>query len=95
MPLTKTISFPPEDKDLFDWLTKQPNQSGTIREALRLLRTQAEGRTPDTDLNALRADLAEIKRAIDALHTMGVEIPPEVKEDQDAVNVLLDSFGDE
>lgn len=94
MPLMKTISFPPEDHDLYEWLSKQANQSGTIREALRLLRDKLEGKMPDIDLSALRADLDEIKRAIAALGVMGVDVSSEVEEDQDAVSLLLDNFGD-
>jgi len=94
MPRTKTISFPESDQDLFEWLSKQPNQSETIRDALRLLKKRLEAGEP-ADLDIVRQDLAEIKRAINALHTLGIAVPQEVEEDQSAVSILLDTFGDD
>ncbi len=95
MPLTKTISFPPEERELYEWLETQPNQSLAIREGLRLLREQKAGKGQKVDLSELREKLDSIMAAIDDLRTRGVSVPQQIQEDQEAVDILLDLADDE
>lgn len=93
MAKTKTISFPPESDDLYNWLMAQPNHSEAVRQGLQLLRDKLAGEPTANDVAALSVQLTDIRRAIEDLRASGVIVERQVEEDQGAVEELLRKFG--